>query len=160
MAQELRNSAQRVQDFLHQFKLDVKVVEFAQTTRTAQEAALAIGCEVGQIAKTLIFKTKTTGQPVCVIASGTNRVDEKKVEALVGESIEKPDADFVLRHTSFVIGGVPPVGYSLSLKPLIDEDLVTFQEIWAAAGTPFAVFNITPINLIEITGGRVVTVKK
>lgn len=160
MNQELRHSAQRVQDILKQHHLDIKVVEFSASTRTAQDAANTIGCEVGQIAKTLLFKGKSTSTPICVIASGKNRVDEKKVAQCVGEDIEKPDAEFVLQHTGFAIGGVPPIGYSLAMAPLIDEDIMSYDLIWAAAGTPFAVFCITPKNLLAITQGRVVDIKK
>jgi prolyl-tRNA editing enzyme YbaK/EbsC (Cys-tRNA(Pro) deacylase) len=157
---ELKKSAQRVQDVLKQHSLTTNVIEFAETTRTSQEAAQAIGCQVGQIAKTLIFMGKTSKQPICIIASGSNRVDEKKVKNLLGEAITKPDAAFVLEHTTFVIGGVPPIGYSLTIKPLIDEDLLQYAEVWAAAGTPFSVFKITPEDLVAITDGQVVDIKK
>jgi prolyl-tRNA editing enzyme YbaK/EbsC (Cys-tRNA(Pro) deacylase) len=160
MASELRESAQRVQELLKQHHLNIKVVEFKETTRTSQEAASAIGCEVGQIAKSLIFKGKKSGKPICIIASGKNRVDEKKIVAYVGEEIEKPDADFVLKHTSFAIGGIPPLGYHLEILPLIDEDLLHYSEVWAAAGTPFAVFCISPEDLLKITRGRVIDLKK
>ncbi len=156
----LRDSAKRVQDLLHQHIPDAKVIEFKELTRTSQEAANTIGCEVGQIAKTLIFKGKTSGKPVCVIASGVNRVDEKKVAAFIGEPIERADADFVLNCTGFAIGGIPPIGFKLDILPLIDEDLMSYQEIWAAAGTPYAVFQLKPDDLIKITQGRVVTIKK
>jgi prolyl-tRNA editing enzyme YbaK/EbsC (Cys-tRNA(Pro) deacylase) len=95
-----------------------------------------------------------------VIASGKNRVDEKKVVQYVGEEIEKPDADYVLQHTSFAIGGVPPIGYELDIKPLIDEDIMAYSEIWAAAGTPHAVFRLTPEELLKITEGQVVNIRK
>ena len=160
MEKNLKNSAQRIQDILHDHNLDINVVEFKKLTRTAQEAAEAIGCEVGQIAKTLIFKGKQSAKPVVVIASGINRVDEKKIAAIIGEKIVKPDADFVLKNTTFVIGGVPPIGYTLDIKPVIDEDLVQHAEIWAAAGTPNAVFAITPKDLVRITQGTISSVKK
>ncbi len=156
----LKDSARRVQQVLQQHDLDIRVVEFKETTRSAQEAADTIGCEVGQIAKTLIFKGKHDAKAICIIASGKNRVDEKKIEQLIGQPIEKPDADFVLKHTGFAIGGVPPVGYTLDIAPLIDQDLMSYGEIWAAAGTPFSVFNITPENLVRITHGRVIDIKK
>jgi prolyl-tRNA editing enzyme YbaK/EbsC (Cys-tRNA(Pro) deacylase) len=156
----MKSSSQRIQDVLHEYKLDLKVVEFSELTRTALEAATAIGCELGQIAKTLIFKGKTSQRPICIIASGKNRVDEKKVALLIGEEIEKSDADFVLKHTGFAIGGVPPLGYTLEINPLIDEDLMAYSEIWAAAGTPHSVFCLTPQNLLKITHGRVVNVAK
>ena len=157
---KLKGSAQRVQDVLTQHGLDLKVIEFKELTRTAQEAANAIGCEVGQIAKTLIFRGKTTSKPICVIASGKNRVDEKKIVQYMGEEIEKPDAEYVLQHTGFAIGGIPPIGYQLETKPLIDEDLMAYAEIWAAAGTPHSVFRLTPSDLLKITNGREVNIRK
>ena len=156
----LKKSSQRIQDILHEHGLETKVIEFKELTRTAAEAASAIGCEVGQIAKTLIFKGKRTGKPICIIASGKNRVDEKKIVQYIGEEIEKPDADYVLKYTSFAIGGVPPIGYTLDYKPLIDEDLMTYQEVWAAAGTPNSVFQISPKNLSLIVQGVLVSLSK
>ncbi len=157
---DLRESAQRVQDILQEHLLELRVVEFQQLTRTSQEAAEAIGCEVGQIAKTLIFRGKTSQEPICIIASGANRVDEKKVAAYIGEAIEKPDADFVRKHTGFAIGGIPPVGFVFKMKPLIDQDVMNYEDLWAAAGTPYAVFRISPADLLEITQGQVVDIKK
>ncbi len=160
MTHELPESAKRIQDILIEQGLDIKVVEFKELTRTAQEAADAIGCEVGQIAKSLIFKGKKTGKPICIIASGKNRVDEKKVELLIGEAIERSDAGFVRQHTGFAIGGIPPIGFKLDILPLIDEDLLGYTELWAAAGTPHAVFCISPDALLKITHGRVVDIRK
>jgi prolyl-tRNA editing enzyme YbaK/EbsC (Cys-tRNA(Pro) deacylase) len=114
---------------------------------------------VGQIAKSLIFKTRNREEPILVIASGPNRVDEKKIGALVGEKINKPDADFVRQHTGFSIGGVPPVGLKQPITTFIDEDLLAFDEIWAAAGTPNAVFCLTGDDMVRATGGQVVGVK-
>lgn len=155
----MKNSASKVQETLHKFNLDMKVVEFKELTRTSQEAANTIGCEVGQIAKTLIFKGKSSSKPICVIASGKNRVDEKKIASLIGEGIEKPDAEFVLKHTGFAIGGIPPVGFQLEIHPFIDEDLMGYSEIWAAAGTPNAVFQLHPNHLLQITQGQVVNIR-
>ena len=160
MTTNLRESAQRVQNILEQYHLGLKVIEFKELTRTSQEAANTIGCELGQITKTLIFKGKNSSKPFCVIASGKNRVDEKKVAELIGEPIERPDADYVLKHTSFTIGGIPPVGYKLDMPPLIDEDLMAYEEIWAAAGTPYAVFCIKPHDLVKITNGQIADIKK
>lgn len=160
MEKKLKNSAQRIQDTLHEHKLGIQVIEFKETTRTSQEAANAIGCDVGQIAKTLIFKGKSSGKPFCIIASGKNRVDEKKIVQVFGEEIEKPDAEFVLKHTGFAIGGVPPIGYELETKPLIDEDIMKYSEIWAAAGTPNSVFRLSPDDLLQITHGRIGDIKK
>lgn len=160
MDNKLKKSSQKIQDLLRDHKLDTRVIEFQETTRTSQEAANAIGCEVGQIAKTLIFKGKTTGKPICIIASGKNRVDEKKIVQYLGEEIEKPDAEYVLENTGFAIGGVPPIGYELDIKLFIDEDLMAYQEIWAAAGTPNSVFRLSPNDLLEITHGKTVILRK
>ncbi len=157
---KIKASSQRVQDILNAYQLQADVIEFRELTRTSQEAANAIGCEIGQIAKSLIFKGKVTGKPICIIASGKNRVDERKIADYVGEGIDKPDAEYVLKHTSFAIGGVPPIGYTFEIDPLIDEDLMVYHEIWAAAGTPHSVFQITPNDLLRITKGRVVKIRK
>ena len=130
------------------------VLEFDASTRTAEDAAAAIGCTVAQIAKSLVFRAESGG-PVLVVASGVNRVDEKKVAALIGEPIGRADADFVRETTGFAIGGVPPVGHRMALSVLIDEALMTFGEIWAAAGTPNAVFRLTPADLVALTGGTI-----
>lgn len=160
MNHELRKSAQRVQSVLNQYGLELEVVEFEESTRTSSDAAAAIGCELGQIAKSLVFKGKTSQKPVLVIASGANRVDEKKVRNYTGEKIGKADAAFVLEHTGYAIGGVPPVGHAGTITPLIDEDLLSYEEIWSAAGTPHAVFRLTPDQLLKITNGTVVNVKQ
>ena len=155
----LSASAQKVQDALRSFGLNNEVRELPATTKSAAEAAAAIGCQVAQIAKSLVFKTRKTGRAVLVIASGVNRVDEKKIADILGEPIERPDADFVREKTGFAIGGVPPVGHSDKLETLIDEDLLQYEVIWAAAGNPNAVFQLTPAELEKMTGGRVVPVK-
>ena len=155
----LSASAQRVQEALMKLGLTLQVVELPDSTRSAAEAAEAIGCSVGQIAKSLIFKTRNSEEPVLVIASGPNRVNEKKIGALVGKMITKPDADFVRQKTGFVIGGVPPVGHIQPITTFIDEDLLAFDEIWAAAGTPNAVFRLTGNDLVRATGGQVIGVK-
>jgi len=129
------------------------------TTRTAADAAAALDCDVAQIVKSLIFKTRKTGRPVLVLASGKNRVDTKKVQSLLGEKLGKADADFVREHTGFVIGGVPPLGHTSRMETFSDEDLLQFDTIWAAAGTPYAVFKLTPAELQEMTGGTVADVK-
>ena len=154
----LSPSAQRVQDALRGMGFGYEVIEFAQTTRTAAEAAAAVGCTVGQIAKSLIFKGRRSGRPLLVIASGANRVNEKAMQAVVGEPIEKPDADFVRQQTGFVIGGVPPLGHAAPLTIYIDEDLLQYDIIWAAAGTPNAVFRLAPADLLPMTGGQAIKV--
>jgi len=159
MIPQLSSRAQRVQDALSSHGVDLQVVEMPDSTRTAADAAAAIGCEVAQIAKSLIFRGKETGQPVLVVACGVNRVDEKKVAGLIGEAIGKADAEFVRTRTGFVIGGVPPVGHAEALTTLIDADLLAYDEIWAAAGTPNAVFRLRPAELVTITGGLVADVR-
>ena len=159
MAESLSPSAQKVQDALAAQGYPCRVQELPQTTRSAAEAAQAIGCTVAQIAKSLIFRTRQTQRPVLVIASGINRVNEKKFAALIGEALERPDADYVRLHTGFAIGGVPPIAHTEKLDTYIDEDLQQYATLWAAAGTPFAVFELTPADLIKMTGGKVVTIK-
>jgi Cys-tRNA(Pro) deacylase len=156
----LSASATKVQGVLHERGFSNQIIELEATARSAEEAAQAVGVEVGQIAKSLIFKTRQTHQPVLVIASGANRVDEKKVGHLLGEKIEKADADFVREHTGFAIGGIPPVGHVQALKTLIDEDLVRFEVIWAAGGTPNALFKLSGSELVTLTRGEVAEVKK
>lgn len=127
------------------------VLEFNASTRTAVEAAAAIGCTVAEIAKSILFRT-ASGRPVLVVASGTNRVDEKKVAALLGETINRADADFVRAAIGFAIGGVPPVGHATPPVILLDRDLLAFGSIWAAGGTPNAVFALSPAELARLTG--------
>jgi len=156
----LSSSAKRVQDALTAIGVKLQVLELPASTRTSAEAAEAVGCQVGQIAKSLIFKTQLSEQPVLVIASGANRVSEDRLAAIIGEPIAKADANFVREHTGFAIGGVPPVGHPEKLQTFIDEDLLGYQEIWAAAGTPHAIFRLTPQELITLTGGLVIMVKE
>jgi prolyl-tRNA editing enzyme YbaK/EbsC (Cys-tRNA(Pro) deacylase) len=151
-------STSRVQDALAAAGLDARVVEMPQTTRTSADAANAIGCDVAQIAKSLVFRGATSGAAVLVIASGRNRVNEAAVAEAIGEPIAKADADFVKAQTGFVIGGVPPLGHATPIRTFIDEDLLHFERIWAAAGTANAVFELSPADLPRITGGRVIRV--
>ena len=137
-----------------------QVLEFDASTRTAADAAAAIGCEVAQIAKSLIFRGANSGRAVLIIASGADRVDEKKAALAAGEPIARADADFVREATGFAIGGVPPVGHKTKPFVLIEESLMQLDEIWAAAGTPNAVFRLTPSDLVELTGGRMVPVAR
>lgn len=160
LRQELSPSARKVQEALQALGMSLQVVELPGSTRTAVEAAQAIGCQVGQIVKSIIFKAKRSQKAILVIASGSNRVNEKQIEALIGEPLGKADADFVREQTGFVIGGVPPVGHANSLETFIDQDLLQYEIIWAAAGTPHAVFRLTPADLLRITTGRVIDVKK
>lgn len=150
-------SALRIQALLGQ---DFQVVEFEQSTRTSAEAAAAIGCEVAQIAKSLIFRAKDSNRPVLVVACGSNRVDEKAVARLVGEKIERADADFVRHATGFAIGGVPPIGHAEQPLIFLDADLQSLETIWAAAGTPNAVFRLTPARLAALTGAAFYDIAK
>ncbi|WP_405469140.1 YbaK/EbsC family protein [Streptomyces canus] len=151
--------AQQFQDALHQRGLDLTVVELPDSTRTADDAANALGCQKSQIVKSLVFRKESTGEPVMVLASGPNRVNEKAISAHVGGKIGKADAEFVKQVTGYTIGGVPPLAHRERLTVLVDEDLLTFEETWAAAGTPNAVFKI-PGKITDILDDHtVVSVK-
>jgi prolyl-tRNA editing enzyme YbaK/EbsC (Cys-tRNA(Pro) deacylase) len=157
MTEPLSDSAKKVQQALNLHGVACTVVELPGSTRTAVEAAQAVGCRVEQIAKSLVFQGRTTKRPVLVVASGANRVNEKKLRDLLSEPVRKADADFVREHTGFAIGGVPPAGLANPMEIFIDEDLFRHEEIWAAAGTPHAVFKLTAADLVRITQGKVVT---
>jgi len=155
----LSPSAQKIQDLLNSLGYNLNVIEHAESTRTAQEAADRAGCELGQIVKSLIFKGKSTDKPILVLTSGANRVDEKRIREYAGETIGKADADFVRAVTGYAIGGVPPLGHIQKMETYIDEDFIQYQTIWAAAGTPNAIFELPTDVLQKITDGRIVTVK-
>jgi len=138
---------------------DFEVVELPSSTRTAVEAAAAIGCSVAQIAKSILFRTVKDKKPVMVIASGVNRVNEVRVAEFLGEPIEKADAAYVRERTGFVIGGVPPIGHAEPIYTIIDEDLFKLDEIWAAAGTPNSVFKLSAASLLEMTAGTLKSIK-
>jgi prolyl-tRNA editing enzyme YbaK/EbsC (Cys-tRNA(Pro) deacylase) len=144
-----------VQAALHALGLPADVRELADSTRTAPEAAAAVGCELGAIVKSLVMRGARSGEAVLVLVSGDNRADEARVAEAVGEPIGRPDADFVRAATGYAIGGVAPVGHPAPLRTLVDEDLLRFDEVWAAAGTPRTVFPIAPRALAEAAGGRV-----
>jgi prolyl-tRNA editing enzyme YbaK/EbsC (Cys-tRNA(Pro) deacylase) len=152
-------SVARVREALGARGFDHEIVNLPGSARTSAEAARQVGCDVAQIAKSLVFRGRTSGHAVLVIASGANRVDERKVEALVAEPVEKADAAFVRERTGFAIGGVAPVGHAAPLTTILDEDLLGWPEIWAAAGHPSTVFRLTPHELVRLTGGRVASVK-
>ena len=159
MSSKISSSARKVQEALNEYGVSCQVVEMPQSTRTADDAARAVGCQVGQIVKSLVFQGQQSHQALLVATSGANRVNEKKIATLVSEPISKADADFVREKTGFAIGGVPPAGHAQRIKIFIDEDLFQYKEIWAAAGTPKAVFKLTPDELRKITEGRVISVK-
>jgi prolyl-tRNA editing enzyme YbaK/EbsC (Cys-tRNA(Pro) deacylase) len=159
MAEGMSRSARRIQDLLSEFGADFEVVEFPSTTKTAADAAKAIGCEVAQIAKSILFRTVKDKKPVMVIASGANRVNESKIAEFMGEPIEKADAAYVREKTGFVIGGVPPIGHTEPIYTIIDDDLMKLDELWAAAGTPNSVFKLNAASLREMTAGTVKPIK-
>jgi prolyl-tRNA editing enzyme YbaK/EbsC (Cys-tRNA(Pro) deacylase) len=154
----LSPSAQKVQAALTAKGVALTVIELSQSTRTSAEAAQAVGCTIGQIAKSIIFRAAHSDRPVLVLTSGANRVSETAVAERVGEPLRKADADYVRTRTGFVIGGVPPVGHTERPITLIDEDLLQYAEIWAAAGTPHALFKLTPAELLRVTEGQVAQV--
>lgn len=155
----LSPSAQKVQDQIKSLGFDYTVIEHDESTRTAQEAAERAGCELGQIVKSLIFKGKLTDKPILVLTSGVNRVDEKRISQYAGEAIGRADADFVRRVTGFAIGGVPPVGHPYKMETYLDEDFLQYSTVWAAAGTPNAIFELKTSDLQKMTGARIVRVK-
>lgn len=156
----LTKGAQSVQDVLAINGLECKVIELSTSARTAQDAASALGCDVAQIVKSLIFKTQTTHKPLLILVSGSNRVNETTIEAYIGEKITKADASFTKDITGFAIGGIPPVGHKQKIDLIfIDEDLLQFGSVWAAAGTPHAVFNLKKDDLLQVTQGKIISVK-
>jgi len=159
MSETVSPSVQKVRDALKVLGFPNEVMELQSTTRTSAEAAQAVGCRVEQIAKSIVFQGQQTHKPILVIASGPNRVNEKRIAEFISEPLGKSDADYVRKKTGFAIGGVPPIGHLEKLEIFIDEDLLQYNEIWAAAGTPNAVFKLTPSDLIKMTGGRVVSIK-
>ena len=152
-------SAQKVQDLLTLQGFDCKVIESVESTRTAQEAADRAGCLLGQIIKSLIFKGKTSHKPILVLTSGANCVDEKRISEYANEPIVRADADFVRAVTGFAIGGVPPLGHIQKMETYLDEDLLQYKTVWGAAGTPNAIFELMPDDLIKMTNGKVVRIK-
>lgn len=154
-------SAQRVAEAAQALGLDIEIVEFAQTTRSAQEAAEAVGCQVAQIVKSLCFVVN--GRSTICLVSGANQLDERKLAALSGvgrKQVSRADADSVKAATGFSIGGVPPFGHATPSPVYVDEDLLQFETVWAAAGTPFAVFAVRPAELARASGGQVADLKR
>lgn len=155
----LSPSAQKVQDHIKSLGFDYTVIEHTESTRTAQEAAERAGCQLGQIVKSLIFKGRLTDKPILVLTSGANRVDEKRISQYAGEAISRADADFVRTVTGFAIGGVPPIGHPHKLETYLDEDFLQYATVWAAAGTPNAIFELKTPDLQKMTGAKVARVK-
>lgn len=155
----LNQSAQRVQDALLKKGLPFEVKQLSKSTRTANEAATAIGCDIAQIVKSLLFCTLKNNKPILILASGKNRVNQKTIEALVGEEIIKADADFTREITGFAIGGIPPLENEKIRDVFIDQNLFNFETLWAAAGTPFAVFSLYSCDIQKVVQGKIISIK-
>lgn len=156
----LKPANQRVRDAADAAGLAIEIRTHAQPTRTAEEAAAACGCDVAEIVKSLVFQGKTSGAPYLLLVSGANRVDEKAVAAELGETLQRPDAQYVREVTGFAIGGIPPLGHATAIKTYVDRHLTTRVRVWAAAGTPESVFAVAPDALVKATGARVIDVTK
>lgn len=150
----------KLKNILNKFGLKNRIVELPSSTRTSQEAANAVNCEINKIVKAIVFRKKDSDLPVLVLASGRNRICEKKVSKLCKEKIGQADADFIKNETGFSIGGIPPVGHIKKIQTFIDKDLLLYDEIWASAGTSQSIFRLTPKELLEISGGLVANIKK
>lgn len=158
MAAPLPDNAVRVQEHLRAHGCAAAVVELPGGTRTAADAARAVGCDVAQIAKSIVFRAAESGRPVLVVASGAHRVDEAAIAVLLGESVQKASPDFVREKTGYAIGGVPPVAHATPPVVFVDRHLLSLETVWAAAGTPMTVFPVAPAELVRLTGGTVARV--
>jgi prolyl-tRNA editing enzyme YbaK/EbsC (Cys-tRNA(Pro) deacylase) len=138
--------------------LDISIVEMPQSTRTAEEAAAACGCAVGQIVKSLVFRRADNNRPVLLLVSGANRVDLDKVAGLIGTDLKRADADYVRAETGFAIGGVAPIGATAPIATYMDEDLLAYDTIWAAAGKSNSVFRTEPRPLADAVGAEIISV--
>ncbi len=154
----LPSSAQRVADAAGKLGLTPQIVTMASSTRTAEEAAAACRCEVGQIVKSLVFRGAKSGMPYLILVSGKNRVNEQKVANVIGEALVRPDAAYVRATTGFAIGGIPPFGHDQPLKTFMDADLLAYGDVWTAAGTPNCVMRLKPKDLLAKTGAMAITV--
>ena len=155
----LSSSAQKVQDALNALGYNYEIIEFEESTRTALEAAERVGCDVGQIVKSLIFQGKISEKPILILTSGANQVDVKRMKTHADEKIGRADPAFVREWTGYAIGGIPPLGHLKPMDTYIDEDLLQYEKVWAAAGTPNAVFEMDADQLQKMTNGKVVGVK-
>jgi prolyl-tRNA editing enzyme YbaK/EbsC (Cys-tRNA(Pro) deacylase) len=155
---ELSRSAARVGEELLRAGVACEIKEMPESTRSAPEAAAAVGCDVAQIVKSLVFRAVEADQPVLVLVSGADRVDEALLQQVVGEPTERATAEFVRARTGYAIGGVPPLAHSERIATYLDERLLSYGVVWAAAGTPRAVFSISPADLLRVTAAEVVNV--
>jgi prolyl-tRNA editing enzyme YbaK/EbsC (Cys-tRNA(Pro) deacylase) len=154
----MKPAAEKIQQILQELGLDSEVVEFSESTKTSAEAAAVIGTTVAQICKSILFAAGD--QAVMVMASGANRIDTAKVQSHVEVPLGKANAAFVRDKTGYVIGGVPPIGHATNFPIFIDEDLLKFEIVYAAAGTPNSIFGIKPADLVRVTGGTVIDCKE
>jgi len=154
----LKPAAQRVVTEARKLGLEINVRSMSQSTRTAEEAAAACGCAVAQIVKSLVFRGKESGKPYLLLVSGANRVNEKAVAKILGEALQRPDAHYVREITGFAIGGIPPLGHATPLATYMDRDLLDYDVVWAAAGTPESVFPVSPAELRDKVKAEVITV--
>ena len=153
---KLKDAALRVQAAADQLGLSIAVKEMAASTRTAEDAAAACECTVGQIVKSLVFRGAQSGQPILLLVCGANRVNEKRAIEFAGEKLKRPDAAYVRETTGYAIGGIPPFAHATPLTTFIDRDLLQFDIVWAAAGTPNSLFAVAPAELAQATGAKVV----
>jgi prolyl-tRNA editing enzyme YbaK/EbsC (Cys-tRNA(Pro) deacylase) len=156
---ELPPAVHRVETAAVELGLRIAVRIMPATTRTAEEAARAVGCALGQIVKSLIFRGKTSGKPYLLLVSGANRVNEHTVQHTIAEPILRPDADYVREATGFAIGGIPPLGFATPIHTWMDEDLLQYETVWAAAGTPNAIFSVDPEALRLAVSAHVLAIK-
>lgn len=136
--------------------LSIEIQHMDDSTRTAREAADAIGCEVSQIVKSLIFRGERSLNPILLLVSGANHVDETKIAGIFGEPIIRPDAKFVREVTGFAIGGIPPFGHANKMQTYLDRDLLKYETVFAAAGTPNTIFGMDPNQLAGATQGEII----
>ena len=155
---DLPKSAQKVVEAMQSAGLTTDVLKMPTSTRTAEDAANACRCATSQIVKSLVFQGKTSEQPILLLVSGTNRVDQDAVADRIGESLKRPDAAYVRDITGFAIGGIPPLGHATPMKTFFDQDLLDHERVWAAAGTPDCVFSSNPQELAQACGATIIKV--
>ena len=156
---ELKASSRRLKQEIERLGFRIEVKQMEKSTRTAVQAAEAVGCSTAQIVKSLLFQGKRTHKPYLALVSGVNRVDLKRLEDQVGEPVTMADPEFVRQVTGFAIGGVPPAGHNQAIATFIDEDLLGHRVLWAAAGTPSSMFAIGAKDLVALTRGQVAKIK-
>lgn len=155
---ELQDAPRRVADHARALGLDITVRRMERSTRTAEEAAAACNCAVGQIVKSLVFRGKASGRPYLLLVSGANRVNEKGVAVSLGEGLTRPDAQYVRDLTGYAIGGIPPLAHATAIATYIDRDLLQYETVFAAAGTPDSIFAVAPDRLRDKTGATAISV--